>query len=457
MNPARTDSLALIRLLNEHKDEVTEEAVHELLAKGENPNQQDATGWTPIYNAICTYGINILKILLVYGADPFRRDNGIWFESAIECARAQNRVDALCLFRDTFSKPKKSLTAHNALRVKDVTLSEKDKIITTRFDFTNNMIIKTYLKPVELLSKAEKDTLRPIFFNTFDDPKGDKSKVEKIFNDDFAPDKKNQKLIETIVEVNPTTGIETVVGLNFFSVIFNVEEKPIKHVVVCEYAGMDKSFQHMGLGFILMCRPAFGLQPLLKDLITLHLSAINYNSYHSLEKLLHYPKYQPEHARRINLMKKTIEREYGKDAVYFLNGLTAFIFDALIVKDSKTPQNVWSEFFDKKILGNSTCPETPDGASRGGLVLVDIADELLRKVTEICHNFGFNFIIHMDQLASLLPKIIDELKDKKPDIYKLLKNYPTTSGNFWEAPKDEAPKNIDLTRETPTALRISKV
>lgn len=457
INPDRVTSQALNELMNSPQDrKPTLQQIKSLLKKGEDPNQQNTTGWSPIYCAVCAdYDITVIKLLLVYHANPFRRDNGLWFESAIEKAKHDNRIDVMNVFVSYFSTPKKSIASP---KLGNMQIFRKNNIVTTLFEFNNQLKLKTDLKPIELLKSEEKQIILSLFKKLFVDPMGNTNNndVLKIFEEDFGEvSTTNKKLIEIIKVCDLKTGEETIVGFNLFSILFEIISNPKTHVVVCEYSGLEEAYRKIGIGFILLFRVAFGLQPLVDAPILIHFSAINYNSYRLVEDLVHTPKYQPEHAQRTLLINEILREEYQENLMYYHNDATTFIFDSLSVKDEKTQgKSIGLEFFEKEILGFASLPSHPTTFTRGGFVLVDVADEFLLKIHAISAVIGLNFLEHMQLLSEHLASLLN-LNEQKPNVHKLLKNYPSTRALFWKPTINHVPATINLANDRRLTNKLS--
>lgn len=441
INPDRSDSQEIINLMNQNQRKSMLTSIKVLLSKGEDPNQEDLTGRSALYLAVCHYDIQVIQIMLVYGANPFKRDNYIKFESAMEKAKLDNKVEIMALFITNFTKPQKTLSSP---KITNLNIFENNNIIITKFEFNTQLTIQTYLKPVALLKEQEKDQILDLFLKMFYDPEGNTDNVKKIFEEDFHCDESNnKKLIEIIRELDKKTGHETIIGFNLFSIILNITSNPAQHVVICEYSGLEKTHRRIGIGFILLFRVAFSLQPLVDAPISVHFSAINYNSYRLVEDLLHSPKYQPEHEKRSMLLNTILKDEYKDEIIYYYNSNTAFIFDSLSVNSKLHSKSIGLDFFEQEILGISTISSQPKNYTRGGLILVDVADEFFYKIFSIAITIGFNFLDHMQTLAELLSKITN-INEKKPVVYKLLMNYPYTRSVFWNPSKNKIPKTVNL-------------
>lgn len=442
-SPLRETSLELVNYLNTARnpgfdEKIIERHVKKLLAFGENPNQRTATGWSPLYNAVASYGDDIIKSLVRYRANPFLRDDGIWFETPIELAFNRNKKSVLNIFAETFIRPQKALSS---LRVNNVSVSEQKGVMTTRFEFPDFNCV-TQLKAIELMTPDEKAQVHDLFLKLFEISKDDSTKIETMFSQDFAPNAKSHgKFVELIYAEDAKIGKSKLIGFNLFSLQLGLPGKTTRHALVCEYSGMDENYRQLGLGMILAFRPAFGLQPLLDDPLIVHFFAITYLSYRLIEDLLHSPMYQPESNYRNQLLKELIARTYHEEFIYHQNTAMAFAFDLLRTKGS-TKKSLLSEFFEKEILGFAEVPRKPGEINRGGLILVDVADEFLKKMMRIADGLGFNFITHMYEISALLPNVIPALRNKKTNMWKLIKNYPRTSASFWQAAK--VAETIDL-------------
>ncbi len=492
INPDRKGSTALITAMNQLENRPTRKDIKKFLARGEDPNQNAGSGWTPAYNAVNSYDDDVVKLLLNYKADPFRRYEGFFFESAIELARRMEKFSTLKLFNETFSTLKRHISSpYKVVSSPTIQLQEEKKQITTSFNFTNGLSIVTRIKPIEILEQKEKNAIKKLFTKFFENPTQGKAQVEKEFDEEFTPDSNgNCKFIETIYALDSASGQETMIGFISSKLLMNVDADPPCHVYVIDYCGIDPKYHHLGLGFILSFRNAFGLQPLLDKLLTIHFSAIDYNSYKLVESMLHEPKYRSEQNDKSKLLNSIMRRAYGNTKyVNDKDSTESYVVDTLRVADSQAKSKMRSshevqqqpmmgsgqefnqhskptdsscevkqqpkpkmslgfEFYHQDILGYGEIPKQSEDEIRGGLVVIDVADQLLRKITYLADSLGFNFILHMHELATLLPKIVEPLKDKKPNTPELFEHFPCSSIVFWRKYKTVNLYRPDLTMQS---------
>ncbi len=445
-NPSKQNSTELIELFR--KERHPETFVHDkqkmrrykqLLVRGYNVNQFNSEGISLFfYIAVHKYHPKIWKFALIYGGiislpvgNPLDIANGIYKFSALELLLQDGQIENANIVANAYAKPQKALSTPKQTLVKDIKVFEKDKVTFTFLKLYNSSSIETCLKSIENLTPAERKELLESFSKMYTNRNRDPKIVIQEFEEDFSPNPKcNGKLVEMVFLHDATTGSKKLIGFNLFLVLLNVSTRPVRHTFICQHSDLDIEFRHMGLGFFLALRMAFSLHILMGEHITVRFSAISYDSYQIVEDIEHSPKNWPEHYDREEVLEVGLEREYQTQVKIVSDLMTCYVDEAITVRDTQLPKTIWAEFFHDEILGYSEYPQQPQEASRGGLIMVDIGDKFLNKMSEKSARMGIDFITHMYHLGLCLPKLIRDLGDKKPNM-QLLRRYPSTVDCFW--------------------------
>jgi len=414
--PASDVSLNEEAYLSDEKENVAKELIYgkgntyqnvlRLLLKGHDPNlpiSRFSDAFTPIRLLLYRHAqsLDLLKLLLWYGLNPFKRPKTRGMNelslSGVELAKGLKNYKALELIISSLSTPQHYYQPSVQAVIRKCTITKQGRAIITNFFFVDNNIVTTVFKRFEDLRKEEIDALFKSFEANFN-ASHDREKIKAIFADEFTPG-----CYIDIIHVNGK-----VVGFSLYEllklVIFD------KHLILhCIYSGIDKNYRGLGLMLPLIFRPGYALRLLIKDkLIGVFFSAVDYNSYRLL-RFLHYPKHQPAYMNE--LIKEILSIIYkGKDN-HQHDLLMSYITEnirANQVSTTRRKPDLNEHFYHTGILGKSgEAAQADNEMNRSAPALFMVGADNHQYVFDAADALGFNLDQHVsvfaEKLSDLLP------------------------------------------------------
>ncbi len=391
-NPARAQSEKLFDLIAYNlKNGFSLRDLIYLLIQGEDTNQHGCSkggfGTTPLYEAVSRHdSVPAVKLLLMYGADPFYRDNGEFYISPVELAKSLRRYDLVDLFMSRYMRVEKSLpdTKPN-LKVRNTRIAAiRYKSIATEFEFTNARSIHTKLMHTQDLSGEQHSELISMFAKKFQ--AADNRKITEIFQEAVG---KFNNIVELIYSENQ------LIGFNLFELIKQEEELYLH----CIYSFVEQEYRGYRIMSLLAFRLAFALQMLNPEqAVGIIFSAIHYNSYRMIKDLLHFPKFQPDHVngKIFNLIIKI----FKESSSFHHDLLMCYLDEDTMVKEaaSNHTADLGEEFFYQHLLNMQDAKTS----ARGAPVLFYVGDDSFRKLQFAMAASGINFADHLGHLANAL-------------------------------------------------------
>jgi hypothetical protein len=319
-----------------------EEKLQKLLSEGEDPNQRDDVGVTPLMIAILfCQNIKIITLLLVYYADPFFRythkSNMAVMDVIVDLIRnGQSSVERV------YASEVKSLIEGSAttkigrplpVTVEKVKTSHADQSVQTRFDLSDGECIQTELKAGSTLTEL-------LYFL---------GKQQSLFGLGSTSLKRGLHLLFDYVTRNFLIEMirnkkNELVGFATYQFIINSENN---HVDI--YYGLqmaDESLQSYRLMSLLSGRLAWVLQVLLSNHTVWGVSGhATYQGYRQIKDTLHFPMYQtPELLENAKKMSVQIFKCPMKH-----DGKISCVVDGIESKEVKPTLGFYESFFEKNI------------------------------------------------------------------------------------------------------------
>lgn len=401
INPILTESNTLINLCSKKKFSLIK--LKTLLTQGEDPDQVNENGSerTPLSWAIHYNNIYLVKLLISYGANPFKRF-GWLYVSAIELAKDRNKVTILNIIFTEFNGPKKSLN----LQIMQSAIYNGNKQVITRLNFSNNASIYTFIKDLSKLNEFEIASMFGLFKQFFKSANGDSKKTEAIFYSECIPDK--DKFSELIYNEK-----QELIGFRLFELL-KLESKKNHLFWHCIYAVIKPEYRSYGIMSLLSFRPAFSLQLLAPDYtIGMYLSAIEKFSYRAIKDYLHGPKYQSKYI--LGLLGDILHEIYEDKIKLFQNGTMTFYAtepDPVLVKfNDKISNNIHDDFYYQDLLGY-TESKINENDPRFSPILFLVDEDSFVRLAQSSAKIGISFSEHVKQFArsfkSLLPEVVGE-------------------------------------------------
>lgn len=417
-NPALKNSSALINTWSIRAFDISR--FKKLLAHGEDPDQTHPieTEKTCLYWAIAAENLQVVQLLICYGANPFKRF-GLQFISAVEFAKELKQITILNILFSAATNPKKSL----ALEVTQSAIYNQNKEIISWFNFSNKQAIYTLIKSIDKVSIYEKSSLFALFKSFFNAADLSRTTTEAIFNQEFTSDK--HKFVEMIYTRN-----HELIGFRLFE-FFTLETRKQHLVSHCIYGLLKPEYRSYGIMTLLSFRPAFSLQLLAPDYtIVIYMSALEKFSYRTIKDYLHGPKYQSAYVSQ--LLDEVLLQVYDKQIKLFHKGdMTCYATESepIIVK---TPPNlvndIHDEFYYKDILGytdNKIDPKDP----RFAPVIFMVDEDSFERMLHSSAKLGVAFSPHVKQLAKSFKPFFPELIGKQ--LGKSFKGYANSPHLFF--------------------------
>lgn len=383
-----------------------------LLSQGEDPN------------ACLLYAVDNIKVLerlLQYGANPFfPRDWFICFASAIELAFNQKDKSCYQLICDSFSKPIKSLT-HQPTVVYSGIREEKDHIHTL-FLFNDRKCIYTHFKRMNSLTKKERDELFIVFSKYFKSST-EKQSTNELFEEEFQGDKK-------FIELFYDTTNNQCKGFHSYEII-QLKKHSSYLIIHGVYFALDESCRRYGVMSLISFRLAFCLQLLnATKKVLYHLSSIDYCGYRVMEKLTHFPKYQPSHMN--NIMLETLNTIYENELEYIKNGLTCYLLEETqtVNPDKSNNMTLEERFFEEK-LKDSNSIETKEKNHSTSIKMVPVlfpaSKESLKKISTSLHRLSVDTNKHIHTYTSMFKNLFSNYSSTKQAL-----DLPDEIDSFWQ-------------------------
>lgn len=467
-NNANRKSLELISFLETVPDLINSKnnirQIRELFAAGANPNEFDSEGKSAFYlisemlcderipKLFCRYG-NPRLLIANPEFDPGFPKFMVHLHNALEWALYRNPTNAM-LFLSQYISPRMSLAPRALSELRKPKQLRIGKIIWTQIDLPNKQTVVTYLKPFSLLTPDEKTKLFQLIDKHFFGPNGQKESIKTVFKEDFENNTNcENEFIEFVFNINNSTGINTVIGFNYFTADLEKNSENPQDMMICELSILENSHRQNGLGFILAARPGHGLQ-CFNDLVDLTYSA-NYNSYRLAEDLRYFsPKIKPAHDEKQSSFSKFIKKRY--DGFLYCNDktMTSFITgERYQAKGSKTPDTPSGDFFEGEIKGYTDFPRGTLPEIRSAVIIIPLRDEFIKKMIAMGMHLGIDYISFICEFAVHFGELIPELKDKKPN-FKLFQNYPRSKA--WLFPEEPATVNLCNPEQPSSGYRVSR-
>lgn len=381
------------------------------LTQGDNPNGRQKYG---SYSAL-TYAMlrqassHALALLLWYKADPFSRALSLYVSdvgalSAFELAIAFNQHEKAGMVRkhvarldgrDRMPDPSKDKP-----RISYSTVTSSSDAIESEFHFDNHQVIRTQLKPVVKMSKAERDVVYHLVKNNFETP--DKHvQMEKIFNKDFS----GKKLIDLVLSGGK------LVGFNLLEIVRINNAQTFLH---CAYAAIMPEYRGYGLMKFLSFRLAYMLKQMnnARDVGIIYFAA-HYNSYR-LAPFFHYPRFQ--YGRMQSIFRQAFQSVYPPGSVeHHHHYLTSYIVDELRVKESASKRRdipLNEQIYTREILDLDDA-KMDTNHTRSAPVVFLLNDDNYQEMRKMAAEIGIDFDDHISRHIPHLPILIDEQMSSK--------------------------------------------
>ncbi len=336
INPKKKGSTALVDYLSnvrQKKQELWLSTLKEFLDSGEDPNQADSGGSTPLQNCGDTDAIYVLR---GYGANVQEPVSGNFFLSALEHALSDqnpNKVTDLTagtLLKEPSLKPSANLPVIIKIDETFVEMpEEKSSLINkgytvTTFYYSDGQIITIHFKNTAALTEDEAQALFPIYKDSFEFVPDEykPADIAEEFKKDFAPS--DTVFAECIYHQGPHEKEKKLVAFNHY-VLSNCLGRVMAY---CGYSAIarDSKFSGAGLMSLLAFRLAFSLKVMVGpdvDVIRSHL-AIHFKSMMMFKMIVEeciYPKYKTPF---LNLLSKFFFAQMYQpgDAKYVSNRTT---------------------------------------------------------------------------------------------------------------------------------------
>lgn len=333
--------------LKKHRESQQLKYTAKLYASGIDPNSVIKTHWgltLPLLFAIRADRPELFRLMLAYGANPYKRIEDLLYESAYERVLRLKKEELRRSIDWVLNKPKATLAES---KKPNIDMSLYKNAIVTHFYFSNNLVIHTEV--------ASADYALPDYPEQLSIPL---QKLYELFTRVF-----NKTAILPYLEFKTLFGKnkylewiyagKELIGFNSFEICISKDQHHI--ILHCMYSALKKPYRGLGLGMLLGFRIGFCL-PYLFPFKTagIFFFSIHYNSFRPVEFFKPYPKHQSE----INdeFMQKTVlptvlktEEKLQKD-----NRIARYVNDDTQVNDEKLnidSQNPSEAFFYQFLLG----------------------------------------------------------------------------------------------------------
>lgn len=394
INPLRKTSKDLVNYLM-FSENPKSSVIFDMLRQGEDPNQTSASGSNPLYYAIIKMTEKEVKCLVWYGADFKRRPykGAIYDDNAIELCKIHNHLDKFNVFLHASTPLRKSLS-DSRFRVKNISITIKDREIITSLNFPNDKGILLRLMTSEAFHEHKNAKEREIIFQLFSKIFKDREDNEKIFKEgfdnNFSPEK--NKWIEPVIE-QPENQI---IGFSVFRVLLRKGKLAFK----CEYTAFDEVCMLRGSGgnAWIPFRGSIALRCLLSQQITtkIHYINIHYFSWAFLKGELITGKYLSE--TMLDDDQAQVDQEFNGE-VQIQNGcfIEARCLPEVRSSSRKRVLSFDESCYNEFILGGNR--------HRAAVVSTIVGKRLFKNLSEkVTTVFGFDFGQHSIELAKALKK-----------------------------------------------------
>jgi hypothetical protein len=406
INPARSTSTALIDFLRYRRANAPfDKQFDSLLIQGENPNQCDFLGDTPITLAIFR-DIEYLKRLIIMGANFLQRPEvtgPVFFTDAMELAEKHKKtghLDIMASRLTTIEKPISGPVTRNDL------MMHHNQIVTT-FHFKNKQPIFTRLKKTTELSKNEKQELFNLFSQFFELTHANHpNELKDLF---FKEDLKGQNKFVELIHCGAK-----VIGFNLFEILESKTD-PRYLFLHCAYALIQPQYRGYGLMSLLAFRLAYCLQQLAPERkVGVLFFSNHFNSYKMLmpkdisdNAFLNFPMYQSTHV--VQLVKEFVDFLYEGKAKLHHDNFACYIKEKKPLKvsgsyHSKHP-DIYEDFFYKDIQGHDA--DFSDGPHVTPVVFL-VEDHSFKKLSRLCSSLGIHFGDHINKLSTLVSPFLQQ-------------------------------------------------
>lgn len=384
-----------------------------LLTSAEEINVFDSTGYTPLHYAIFLTTEEVEK-LLCYGANPLYLvpHQGIHYFTAYELALQQAKkgynVEIFHILQASMMQIERSLQKNNKmLRVSDIDIKSKHQCVGTTFFFPKKEDIYTELKQSIHQTEEEKGHLLTMFAKAFEGDKNDYKEYMEEFIEDLTEDRTYVELFYV-----KTCANKEFIGFNVFSII----EINNQLILNCAYSFISDDYRGLGIMPLLAFRPAFALQAIFPDKrIAIFFNAIHYNSYRTIENLLHWPKYQSPHLKGlVELILQKVFKDNLDNLFYVHNLLSCYVKDKIKVKGKyyiKDKNNIMQKHFYERLL--KFINNVPEYA-RAAPVLFYVGDDSFYKMGSLLSQMGVDFYAHIKHFSDQFMVFIKNSARKAP-------------------------------------------
>lgn len=444
INPLRKNSHGIIKLLNEYDINYSadglEKKLKKLLVKGEDPNQQNKLGDTPLYQAVMSIKFNPVTtlLLLCYGANPWKSRNTVLGLSPIEIARKYEKKEVYQFMMNACYQIEKRTQSSNTTKLNNVQLRPKNNMIINHFELSNSLLITTEFKKIQDLTAQDKTQLFDVYKHCY----FSKDNINDAFIKAFSPEKgkvidilrdKNHHIIGAVTSVIRKSGNDVYV---FISDSF-----------------LHSDYQGCGIMPLIDYRLPFALQSLYREYnVSILYFAASYNAVRRVEKALFFPKYQPDGMKErvkdvyANVFKYSIDWHQANDGVFFNVAEENHVY---VNVNRKPLTTLLEEFYYQHLKGNG----------EGYIpVLIPAEEDLLSTLHDMLSPRDINFYSQCQQFAEMLENS-NILSQCLPSVRQGNKSMVMNSDHlFWarkNIPIDET-RMIKYSVPEPKSISISK-
>lgn len=369
-DPKKANSKELLELVD-FKEDITLKKVLALLIHGENPNQMNWRGDTPLKRVVMHGFLEVAEFLLIYGAYPRRDRNGI---SPLDLAREYNDFAFLNMFIKHFSKAKPSINHTLLVTNIDVSLNSDGEVKTT-VQYNNNLVITSTLKKAHELFD-EKNELFSIFKEIF---------VSLNIIESFATALKGNTYVD-LIRVN---------GKLIGFVIQEILRLQDTEVYNIKYASIHPDYRRYKIPTLFAFRLACSALLLTQiKKIAVYFSAVSPDSFNMVSAFLFFPKHQSGHVKKT--VKNILDHEHGSSLNYVNDEAGVCYVEE---KEQTTERNPTSNE-NNKLYWYMRANQNKVGIP----TLLFIDKTSLDKLMTMFSSININFLEHLFELAPILHK-----------------------------------------------------
>lgn len=389
-----------------------------LISHGDDPNQCDSEGLTPLVLAILYLTPEDVAFLLWHNADPVLRPhdrshrlisiNYFGTDNAIEVTRRHNKLEHYDMIKYSYSRFKRNLSAPiQPLQVTSCKVFDVGNQIHSDVTFNNNESIKTRFMTIEEFQKNESEAVRAAVFSLFriyfPDPSGNIEKDQQNFAAEFLKDHN--------VDIIFDKGGERVVG---YVVLAFIEDK----------GTLVPKFRHMALSadsFLRNCGGVglFGIRwacltknMYRENIVKTHHLACHYNSYAPMQDELITPKKLSKSMLEFN--QRMTDKEIGRNVQIYYGRFVA-VKELIKVMDKKDPNrqigfdefcyNLFALSFDDPTDEKKLAAELGTEPVKAAVVSSVVGAGFLRRRAQIFKTFlNFDLCQHIDELTPIMKR-----------------------------------------------------